>query len=137
MSDTINLTGQVQYLRGLADGMELTASSKEAKLLLKLIETLGEFARQVDQLTSDHQELSELVDSIDETVGEMLLGEEEASSLPLHAEAAQEGSYIEYECPHCRNKVYYDAHAFALDANHLCPECGKSLFPEEEETSEP
>ena len=37
--------------------------------------------------------------------------------------------FIEYECPHCHTSVYYDQEAFDLEEEHLCPECGRELFP--------
>ena len=39
------------------------------------------------------------------------------------------GDFIEYECPHCHPSVYYDQEAFDLEEEHLCPECGRELFP--------
>lgn len=142
MDDKVSLSGQVLYLRGLADGMEIDNGSKESKLLLKIIDTLGVFAQKIEGLDSEHQELSQVVDSIDETLGEIILADADidyAHDDALYAQDAteDEGSFIEYECPHCHSKVYYDAASFNLDSEHTCPDCNKDLFPAQEDSETP
>ena len=61
-----SLTSKAAYLKGLADGMNLDAEKAENKLLLKIIETIGEMAEAVDDVCYANDELEELVHDLDE-----------------------------------------------------------------------
>lgn len=152
-SERASLYARVEYLRGLAEGMELQQTSKEAKLLTKVIEALGDFALEIERLDDSHRDMQQAVEGLDdalENVEEWLFDEEddgffdddddededeeddeEEPSSAYTIQPVEEGNFIEYECPHCGNKIYYDASTFSLEEDHPCPECGKSLFPEE------
>ncbi len=112
-------------------------TSKESRLLLGILEVMEDFALEIERLSSSQADLSEAVEGLDDAIGgmeELLFddddeGENAADSPGYKIEPVDEGSFIEYECPHCANKIYYDANAFNLNENHLCPECGKNLFP--------
>jgi len=144
------LSGKVQYLRGLADGLHVENESKEGKLLLALIDAMEEFAREVARIDAELSELDDVVDNIEvdlEAFDEMLFGDDDDwddddddddwddddDEKDTVVRELNEGAFIEYECPHCRSKIYYDAKAFDLSHEHTCPDCGKELFPEDEE----
>lgn len=149
------LSGKVQYLRGLADGLHIENESKEGKLLLALIDAMDEFAQEIARIDAELSELDDVVDNIEEdleTMDEMLFNgedwdddddeddwdddddDEEGGKAVIRE--LNDGAFIEYECPHCRSKIYYDAKTFDLSQEHTCPDCGKDLFPEENETDE-
>ncbi len=127
-----NLSDRVAYLKGLAEGMEIGEDSKVGKLLLAIIETLGETAEAIQQLSDEHEELDEYVESIDDDLAEIEEalfdddddGEEED-------EDEDDDDLIECECPHCNNTIYFDAESFDLAEDHNCPNCGKPLFDED------
>ena len=56
---------KVAYLRGLADGLKLTDTTAEGKVLLNVIEVLDDLALSVTDL-EDVEELGEVVDAIDD-----------------------------------------------------------------------
>lgn len=149
---------KVAFLRGMAEGMDLKADSAQNKLILRLLETLEEMADEIDDLKDRQDELEQIVDEIDSNLGdveEALFTDEEDEDEDCdcgcghhhHSHGAweeeededdqeedggedQEGmDFIEYECPHCHTGVYYDQEAFDLEEEHLCPQCGKELFP--------
>ncbi len=146
MSQT--LSGKVQYLRGLADGLNMDGASKEGKLLLAIIDALDEFAKKIDQTEQKIDELDDVVGNIEEdmeSLDEILFGEDEWDEEDddwdeeddeedqTTIREINDGGFIEYECPHCRSKIYYDAKGFDLSKEHICPDCGKELFPEDGE----
>lgn len=132
-----NLSDRVSYLKGLAEGMEIGEDSKMGKLVLAIIETLQETAASIEQLKMEHEELDEYVESIDDDLAEI----EEAlfDDDDLYDEDEdddEDDDLIECECPHCGNTIYFDAETFDLSEDHDCPNCGKALFDEDNETPE-
>ena len=110
---------KVSYLKGLADGMEIDASTKEGKLLLNIIDALEEFAEVIDDIDED---LSELDDAV-------LDLEEDLTSLE---DDFYDETYIdEFECPECGETIYLDEDM--LDEPIICPNCGKELELEDED----
>ena len=39
------------------------------------------------------------------------------------------------ECPHCGTVIFFDEEAFDMEQEHLCPNCNRKVF-EEDETDE-
>ncbi len=124
------LSERVAYLKGLSDGLEIKAQEPEGKLLLKMVEVLQEIADAVDGLQETVDELDEYAESIDEdleAVEKAFYGEEDKE---------EEEDFLEIECPHCHETVYFDEDMLA-DETLICPACQTPVFePEEEEPSE-
>lgn len=124
-----NLSDRVAYLKGLAEGMEIGDDSKIGKLVLAIIETLGETAEAIQQLQNEHEELDEYVESIDDDLAEI----EEAlfdDDDDYDEDDDDDDDLIECECSHCGNTIYFDAETFDLAEDHVCSNCGKPLFEE-------
>ena len=62
----MTVTERVSYLKGLAEGLDIDASTKEGKLLNAIIETLDDLAFEVSDMQEVIGELGEQVDMIDE-----------------------------------------------------------------------
>ena len=126
---------KVAYLKGLAEGLGVTAETEKGKLMQAMIDTLEAFAEQAEETEEALHELQEVVDELDSDVGDLeeaLLSEaedEDDDEEEDEDDDEEEEGLIEYECPHCKTSVYYDQEAFDLEEEHLCPECGKELFP--------
>lgn len=121
------ISKKVAYIKGMAEGMELTAdTAKDAKdkLLLQMLDALDLIAEELDSIRDRQDEAERYIDELDSDLGEL----EEA----VFEEEDEDDSldFIEYECPHCGASVYYDQSAFDLSEEHPCPSCGKELFPE-------
>ena len=112
---------KVAYLRGLADGLKLTDTTAEGKVLLNVIEVLDDLALSVSDLEDETATLSEYVEELDEDLGaveEDLYGEEDD-------EEDDDDDFVEIECPHCGEEVYFDE---SIDPEHIiCPACGQEF----------
>ena len=67
----MTITEKVAYLKGLMEGLELDASSKEGKVLKAVVDVLDDMALSVTDIEDDLAELSDQVDEIDEDLSEV------------------------------------------------------------------
>ncbi len=151
------ISKKVAYIKGMAEGMELTAdTAKDAKdkLLLQMLDALDLIAEELDSIRDRQDEAERYIDELDSDLGELEEAvfeeddedEDDDCGCGCHHHHGQDKDYeddededgdeddsldfIEYECPHCGASVYYDQSAFDLSEEHPCPSCGKELFPE-------
>ncbi len=126
------LTDRISYLQGLAEGMKLNADKDSHKLILGILDVLGEVGNSIEALSEAHGELSDYVESIDEDLADLeadLYDDEDEDIAETEEDGDFEGG-IEYECPHCGATVEIDPDEVDFDEDALCPQCGKELFPE-------
>jgi DNA-directed RNA polymerase subunit RPC12/RpoP len=125
------LTDRISYRQGLAEGMKLNPDKDSHKLILGILDVLGEVGESFQALAESHGELSDYVESIDEDLADLEadLYDDDDEELADDEEDAMEGG-IEYECPHCGATVEIDPDEVDFDQDALCPQCGKELFPE-------
>lgn len=125
------LTDRISYLQGLAEGMKLNPDKDSHRLILGILDVLGEVGESIEALAESHGELSNYVESIDEDLADLEadLYDDEDEELAEEA-AAGYADMIEYECPHCGAKIEIDPDEVDFDEDALCPECGRELFPE-------
>ena len=133
------LTDRISYVQGLAEGMKLKPDKDSHKLILGILDVLGEVGASFEALAESHGELSDYVESIDEDLADLeadLYDDEDEELAEDDEDQAFEGS-IEYECPHCGATVEIDPDEIDFDEDALCPQCGKELFPELPEEEDP
>ena len=117
---------KVSYLRGMAEGMEVSESSKEGKLMLNILDLLEEFADVLGEVREDVNELDEYVEGV---YKKLLLAEE----VLFEDEDEDEDDIIEVECPNCGEIMYVDDESLddADDATELvCPGCHEKIYIE-------
>lgn len=143
----MELSKQAAYLKGLAEGMELAKKdTAEAKVLVKVVELLGELSDSVEELSVFSDEITELVDSIDEDLGDVEsiiydVDDEDEDYVPeydgeyeeVEDEASEEDfdeseQDYEYEvtCPSCQNTVILPE-SIIMEGKTNCPNCGELL----------
>ncbi|MBR1584612.1 MAG: zinc ribbon domain-containing protein [Clostridia bacterium] len=130
-----NLSDQVSYLRGLAEGLKLDTETNEGKLIDKMLELLTDMAQELDELRNDHDDLSEFVESIDADLGDIediLYDEDEDDDEDEDEDDEDEenDNLVEYTCPHCGEEMTFEVDSFDFDEDYLCPNCHQPLFPE-------
>ena len=57
---------EVAYLKGLAEGLEISKETKEGKMIHKIVDALESFADAIVELDEEQLDLIEYVESIDE-----------------------------------------------------------------------
>jgi len=127
--NTIN--DQVAYLKGLADGLNITDADNTGKLLRAIIDTLDTMAAAVSKVEAAQKELDDFVEDIDEDLSgieEILFGDDDDED--DEDEDDEDDGLIEYDCPHCDTAVFFDEEAFSMEEEHSCPRCGKAIFGE-------
>ncbi len=144
----MRITESAAYIKGLVDGLELDATTKEGKVILKLIDVIEEMAVRINDLEDANEEIYDCLDAINEDVDsiiEDIYDEDEAEyddlddllddeDVPLDDE-----DYYEVECPSCGETICF---AESVNINELaCPVCGElvgdiEFIDDEEESTE-
>ena len=133
----MTVTERVAYVKGLAEGMELDASSKEGKILKAIIDVLEDMAYEISDLGDEIGEVEEQVDMIDDDLDtlEGIVYEDEEDD---EDDEDEDGELYEVECPSCGDTIYLDEEMLA-DGEIDCPNCGEHLefdFEEEDDAED-
>jgi len=120
------LNERVSYLKGLADGMELDANTKEGKLLVNIIDVLDDFAEAIGELDEELAEVNEYVDAIDEDLSEL---EDDFYEELDELDDEEFVDFDEIECPTCGEIIYVDEEMLDEDdeIEVTCPECNETI----------
>lgn len=114
---------RVSYVRGLADGLEIKDDAN-GRLLKAIIETLDTMADTIEENDACIAELDEYIDDIFEELDEIdecLFGDDEES------EDFEDDDFVEVECPHCKETVYFDADMVEERDDLICPNCNQAI----------
>lgn len=138
----MTVTERVSFLKGLAEGLDIDASTKEGKLLNAIIETLDDIAFEVSDIQEVIGELGEQVDMIDEDLDaleEIVYDDEDEDDDDDDCDCGCcDGDLYEVVCPNCGDSVYLDEDM--VDEGEIdCPNCGEHLefdFEDEDEAEE-
>lgn len=120
------LNERVSYLKGLADGMELDANTKEGKLLVHIIDVLDDFAEAIGELDEELAEVNEYVDAIDEDLTDL---EDDFYEELDEFDDEEFVDFDEIECPTCGEIIYVDEEMLDEDGEIevTCPECNETI----------
>lgn len=138
------LSEKVAYLKGLCDGMDISADTKEGKLLQAIVEVLDEIAVEVDDMVIIQEDMQEQLDEVDEALCDLEedfyeLDDEELEDEDFDPEDYLGGDWDEeeeysFECPKCGDMVYLDASLLDDGEEHLiCPNCKEPIVIELED----
>lgn len=141
------LKERVAYLKGLAEGMQISDATNEGKLLKAIIDVLDDVALSVDDVEEVQEEFSEQLDEMDEDLADiesLIYGDECECDECEHEvkdedevedEEDKEGeeddedddeSVSEIECPHCGKSIVLED-AFMKKDSILCPHCHNEI----------
>jgi len=121
MSD---LRSRVAYLHGLAEGLDVNESSVEGRVLMGVLDVLGELAESVEALAESHDELADYVEEMDDDLSDV---EEQIY------DGTEDGTIEIACCPECGEAVSAaagDRDEAAVEVT--CPVCGASLIAGDE-----
>lgn len=131
----MNLTDKMAYLCGMVDGMELDlTSSKEGKVLGKILDVMQEMTAYIVDLQTQVDELTDTCDLLDQDLGDLediVFDEDDDDEDDDEYDDyydEDEGDEIQYEtvCPTCKNTIVLSESI--LDKGEMpCPCCGQKL----------
>jgi DNA repair exonuclease SbcCD ATPase subunit len=110
------LTEKTAYLKGLLSGVNLEDVNDRKKMLNALIETLEEFAQEIERIDVMQANMQEQVNAIDEDLG------------TIEDEMYDEDDFedeIEIACPHCEEIIAFTDDDINENDEVTCPVCGK------------
>ena len=125
---------KVAYLKGLCEGSGIDESTKEGKVLLKILDVLEDLTDAVDGLTEAYDDLEDYVELIDEDLMEVEDELYELDMLDDDDEDEDDDDFLddddvyEIECPNCGNEFITDFDDMEdEDFQVECPSCGYVL----------
>ncbi|WP_455248627.1 CD1247 N-terminal domain-containing protein [Ruminococcus sp.] len=130
----MNLTDKMAYLCGMVDGMELDlTSSKEGKVLGKILDVMQEMTAYIVDLQTQVDELTDTCDLLDQDLGDLediVFDEDDDEDDDEYDDYydEDEDNEIQYEtvCPTCKNTIVLSESI--LDKGEMpCPCCGQKL----------
>ena len=117
----MNVKEKLSYIKGLMEGMKFDTESDGGKLFAALLDAVTDLAGEVENAQEEISGLREYAEELDEDLGaveEDLYGEEDD-------EEDDDDDFVEIECPHCGEEVYFDE---SIDPEHIiCPACGQEF----------
>ena len=130
----MNLTDKMAYLCGMVDGMELDlTSSKEGKVLGKILDVMQEMTAYIVDLQTQVDELTDTCDLLDQDLGDLedivfVEDDDEDDDEYDDYYDEDEDDEVQYEtvCPTCKNTIVLSESI--LDKGEMpCPCCGQKL----------
>lgn len=126
---------EVAYLKGLAEGLEISKETKEGKIIHKIVDVLESFADAIVDLEEEQADLIEYVESIDEDLADMEDDIYEDEDENEDSDIDSEFSYVEMECPNCGDLVDIDEDLLYNDEiDVICPNCQAIILSSDDDS---
>ena len=123
---------EVAYLKGLAEGLEISTETKEGKIIHKIVDVLESFADAIVELDEEQADLVEYVESIDEDLSDV----EDDLYEDEDEDEDEELTFIEMECPNCADLVEVDEELLYDDeVDVVCPNCQAIILSADDDDS--
>jgi len=129
----MGISEKVAYLKGLMEGMNLSADSNEGKLFRAIVDVLDEIALEVEDLTDEVMELGDGLDVISDDLGDVedIIYDEDDEDDDDYEELDEDEDDEEEECyattcPECEEEIFFDDSVLE-DGKVECPNCGATL----------
>lgn len=123
----MNLTEKAAYLKGLAEGLKVTADDDMGKLVLAVIDAIDDIALSVADLEDELAEAHDYIEEIDEDLG--AVEDELYGDYDNYDDDECDccgGDFYEVECPACHETICLDDDM--IDEGEIeCPNCGTEL----------
>ena len=122
------------YLKGLAEGLKVDESTNEGKLIIKMLDVIGEMAKKISALEVMNDDL---YDYMEEMARDIVALEDDIYSDDEDYEdysdlnddedfdCDTDEEYYELECPSCGEKICF-TEDFDIDGM-VCPACGEAI----------
>ena len=129
-----HLYEEVAYLKGLAEGLEISEETKEGKIISKIVDVLESFAESIVELEEEQIELIDYIESIDEDLSDLEDYSYDEEDEGDYEEDEDDFNYIEMQCPNCNDFVEIDEELlYNEDMDIICPNCSAVILSAEDE----
>ena len=135
----MTVTEKAAYLKGLVEMAHFDADTDEVKIIKAMVDAIDEMALTIADLEDEVAALTEVVDEIDEDLGdveECIYDDDDCCDDDCCCH--EDDDYFEVECPACGETICLDESV--LDEESIeCPACGETLefdFDDEDEDSD-
>lgn len=122
---------RVSYLRGLAEGMQISDATNESKLMKAMIDVIDEIAMAVDEIDEMQAQLSQQMEDVDEDLAhlEKIVYEDDCKGCSCDSSGEEECLCLaQIECPHCSENIDVREEMIDEDGEALeCPNCNKKV----------
>ncbi len=126
----MDICEKIAYIKGLAEGLELSNDTKEGKILNAIIDLLGDITEEICDIEDGCDELLEQIDAVDEDLAslEEIIYEDDEDDCDCDCEDCCDcdDEVYEIECPACNDVIYLDGDMLA-EEGMTCPNCGTEL----------
>ena len=135
-----DLIKQAAYLKGYAEGLDISPKSDEGKLITKLIDVIGVMAEKITELEDRVMDVEDVTDELDEAVfvmAEDIYGDDYDEDDYDDDDYMDDdydddldddgGDYFEIECPNCGEDVMIDFDMIDDDSEIVCPNCHEEI----------
>lgn len=115
------LTNRAAYLKGLADGMKLDKEKDEARLLVEIIDFLGDIADEIEAIDDEQGFIADVIDEMEEDIDvigcEVFGGDDEYED---------DDDTFQICCQGCGEDIIVSTEDL-MDGEILCPNCGDTI----------
>ncbi len=123
----MTISEKISYIKGLAEGLSLDDTTKEGKILLSVIDLLGDMCDEIDAIDEACAEIGEQLDAVDEDLS-LLEDDFYADDEDFEDDEDDycDDDVYEVECPNCNDIIYLDE-SMLEEEEMVCPNCGTRL----------
>lgn len=127
------LSEKAAYLKGLAEGLEIKADSKEGKVIAAIIETLDEMAAEVEDMALMQDEMQSQIDDVQEVLSDL---EDEVDAISDDLSDIEDifdeleemdDDDEDFDCDDCLSFDDEDE-LWDEDYSFECPKCGDMIY---------
>ena len=123
----MTVSEKVAHLRGLAEGMEIEKSeSKEAKLLLAVIDTLEYVSMALNDLEDNDIAIGDELDAMGEELDAISDDLSDVEDVVFEDGDEEDDAYYSVKCPGCGEEIVI-GESVLEDGSLPCPNCGAEL----------
>ena len=119
-------TEKAAYLKGLAEGLDVDASTKEGKLLNAIIDVITDMADEVEVLGEQQDDMLDIINDLADD-------ECDCDCDCDCCDCDDDLDYFEIQCEKCGDTICLDEELLDSDEEIVCPNCGEVIELEFEE----
>ncbi len=129
----MTVTEKVAYLKGLMEGLDFQADTKEGKIIKLMADILEDMAEEIISVQDDIDDINEYLEAVDEdltNVEEELFGECDDEDCCCCCDDDEDEECYEVTCPQCGNNICLEE--LPEDKTFSCPACSAEITLENE-----